>query len=70
MLYRMAMVVQLLPPANRMIFERLIRLLTLIVENQATNMMDSRNLAIIFAPILLRAKNCSSLRDILIYSES
>jgi len=45
---------ELLPPGNRSLLCRLVAVLQVVAQNKEETKMDSRNLAIVFAPILLR----------------
>ena len=52
-----AQLVALLPPGNQAILKRLLGLLKEIIKHEQVNKMGVPNIAIIFAPSLLRAKN-------------
>ena len=68
-LKRMAAVICLLPPGNLLIFERLIGMFVKISEHSKVNKMAADNLAIVFAPTLLRY-NCTDLTKLLAHSEA
>lgn len=46
--------IELLPPANKMVFKRLLQLFVKVDAQREKNKMAASNLAIVFAPTLLR----------------
>jgi hypothetical protein len=66
---RMAAVVSLLPAGNLLIFDKLIGMFVRIAEASAVNKMNPFNMAIVFAPTLLRY-DCTDLSKLLQNSEA
>src|SRR5699024_1792531 len=68
-LRRMATVIHLLPPGNRIIFQEMVSLFHKLDQNQEVTKMSASSLAIIFAPTMLRY-NVSDLSKMLSHSEA
>jgi hypothetical protein len=56
-LYCLRKVISLLPTGNRVVLKRLIGFLKVVAENEKTTKMGAKNLAIVFAPTIFRAKD-------------
>merc|ERR1712137_1181008 len=68
-LRRIATVIQILPIGARAVFQRLVFLMTKIDAHSETNKMNASNLAIVFAPVLLRYE-VEDLTKMLAHSEA